>query len=349
MCTCLLCPSMAAAKQIPNRGLFVSMIEEPYALSDQKHARQLIDFAKKSHIRTLFVQIYRSGDFHPSCSRRPNDAFARFIHDAHGAGIRVHAWMNLMSLGGNEKAPILQKYGPDILTRNTSKKENLLEYKIDNQYFLEPGDPRVRKETVATVSEVLRAYPDLDGIQFDYLRYPDSHPFYGHTRVNLENYLKTTGHSAVETDPAWKNWKRAQVTELLKELIRKTRMIRPKIQISTTGALPYVRAYHEAFQDWPSWLNSKLVEFVTVMDYSPDPAEFHKFLSDAKTRITTPRKMNVAVGAYKLVHSPEIFEKEFRICESARCGQCVAFYYGSFLENPALSAALMVSSDYHGK
>ena len=137
------------------------------------------------------------------------DPLALIIRQAHAQGIQVHAWLNLMSLGQNTNANFLKKYGTDILTRNLKEKNKLEDFKIDNQYYLEPGDLRVRDDLAKTVQEILRAYPDLDGIQFDYIRYCDAHPHYGYTKANMERFKKETGLKTIdEESPVWKAWKR---------------------------------------------------------------------------------------------------------------------------------------------
>ena len=336
-----------------SRGLFVSLIQDPPTLSSREAMMKLIRFAQQAKIKILFVQIYRAnqawfssqvGDSAPyeaALKTLKEDPFAFLIKEAHSAGIEVYAWLNMLSLSANEAAPILKKYGPDILTRNLEEKKTLADYKIDNQYFLEPGDMRVRKELVSMVEEIVRGYPELDGIQFDYIRYPDSHPRYGYTPANIDRFKKSTGLKKVrEGSRAWSDWKRAQVTELLKLLIQSARSVRSKIRVSATGCMSYDRALQEAFQDWPSWLNKGLVDFVTVMNYSADPKEYERWIGVAKTKVSDLKRLYFAVGAYKLVHSPEIFEKEFRSCEASGSGLCAVFHYGSLLENVALERPL---------
>jgi uncharacterized lipoprotein YddW (UPF0748 family) len=332
-----------------HRGLFVSLIQNPPTLSSREEILKLVGFAKKAGIRVLFVQIYRAnqawfpskvGDSAPYEAARKTlgeDPFALLIREAHGVGIEVHAWLNMLSLSANENAPLLKKYGPGILTRNLEEKKTLEDYKIDSQYFLEPGDTRVRKELVLVVEEIVRTYPALDGVQFDYIRYPDSHPRYGYTKINMERFKKSTGLKKIkEGSRAWNDWKRAQVTELLKLLIQKARALRPDIQVSATGCMSYARALHEAFQDWPSWVNKGLVDFVTVMNYSADPAEYERWNAVALGKVSAPEKLYFGVPAYKLVKTPEIFKTEWRSCDKSGGALCAVFHYGSLLENPDL-------------
>jgi uncharacterized lipoprotein YddW (UPF0748 family) len=351
--TLLLIPGRLQAEPAPSRALFVSVIEKTTVLSSQEEISQLIAFSKKARIKTLFVQIYRANlSWFPSkiADQTPylkcfqsvgEDPFALLIKKAHAQGIEVHAWVNLLTLSKNINAPLLKKYGPDILTRNLKPKKKIEDYAIDQQYFLEPGDLRVRKELEDMVEEILRAYPQLDGIQFDYIRYPDFNPVYGYTPMNVDRFKKATGLKAIkDNDPLWQDWKRAQVTDFLKGLIKRVKSLRPKIHISTTGCMSYSRAYHEAFQDWPAWVNTGLVEFVTVMSYPDNVDDFKKNIVDAQKRVDDFKKIKLGVGAYKFIAAPLTFTRQFELCEKAGSSACAVFYYGSLLENPALSAFL---------
>ncbi len=348
---CMALPAEAYAAT--GRGLFVSVIQDPPVLTSRESIRELVSFCKTYRIDTLFFQIYRSNQaWFPStntddtpyrqCRKLVSeDPLALLINEAHGAGIRVHAWLNLLSLGDNDQAKILQKYGPEILTTNRKKKSGLKDYRIDGQYFLEPGDPRVRQELVTVVTDVLRAYPDLDGVQYDYIRYPDAEPYYGYTRINMARFKTATGCVRIEEqDKRWKDWKRQQVTELLTLLADKARSVRPGIIVSSTGCASYTRAYYEAFQDWAFWIRKGAVDFVTVMTYTDSVAEFQKILSEARSKTPDTQKVNVGVGAYKLGKNPELFEGQWALCEASDCRECVVFHYGSLLEHPSLRASL---------
>ncbi len=342
-----------AADQKPQRALFVSVIEKENVLASRGAINRLIDYSVKANIKTLFIQVYRANmawfssnvadqkPYEQCLSLVGEDPFALLIRKAHAKGIQVHAWVNLLSLSKNIKAPILNKYGPEILTRNLYPKKTLTDYAIDQQYFLEPGDLRVRKELETMVTELLTAYPDLDGIQFDYIRYPDAFPDYGYTEMNMSRFKKSTGNKSIDgKSKAWLDWKRTQVTELLAKLVRKARSIRPKIHVSTTGCMSYSRAYFEAFQDWPSWINNGLVEFVTVMSYPDNMPDFEKNIVDAQKRVSDLTKLKLGVGAYKFLKTPDLFFQQFERCEASDVSACVVFYYGNLVESPAMGKYL---------
>ncbi|MDD4954936.1 MAG: family 10 glycosylhydrolase [Candidatus Omnitrophica bacterium] len=352
-CFLFIFPACGKCSASSERAIFVTVLQDPQVLSSRKEIIQLVDFAKKTRTTTLFIQIYRANrawfpsrvaDSSPyqTCLRSVSeDPFALLIEEAHKRGIKVHAWINLLSLSTNRDAKILKKYGPEILTRNLKPKKKIEDYKIDKQYFLEPGDLRVRKELSTIVDEILSSYPGLDGLQFDYIRYPDRNPAYGYTKMNMERFRKRSGVKVIKNNSVlWQNWKRAQVTELLGELVKRARLRHPGIKVSTTGCAPYVRAYSEAFQDWPSWIKTGLVDFVTVMTYSDKIPEFERQIEEAKKKAVFTDKINFTIGAYKLKKYQEKFAEELDFCEKSGGAACVILGYGDLALNPSLSKVL---------
>lgn len=345
----LLYPLIGWSEGVPRHGVFVTVIQTPQVLASRQAILDLVAYAKQTGTDTLLVQVYRAdqawflskvGDSEPyiaSLKSVGEDPFALLIEKAHAESIKVHAWVNLLSLSANSRAPLLKKYGASILTRSKKKKLVLDDYKIDGQFFLEPGDPRVRSELTIMVEELVRAYPDMDGIQFDYIRYPDEKPHYGYSRMNVDRFKQAhKTDTIIDSSQVWKDWKRAQVTALLRALIGRVKELRPNLVISTTGCSPYTRAFEEAFQDWPLWVNSGLVDFVTVMTYSPDPVEFRKLVQDARSKVSDVSKINFAVGAYQQVNSPERFIEQFQFCQDDGRGSCIIFHYGSIISSPVM-------------
>lgn len=335
------------------RGLYVSMIQDPPVLAKRDDIIKLIKFSKEARIDEIFVQVYRANrswflsraadsSLYETCvADGGQDPLELLIKEAHASGIRVHAWLNILSLSANTDAPILKKYGSSILTRNLKSKRVIEDYKIDDQYFLEPGDLNVRAELANMVEDLLRAYPGLDGIQFDYIRYPDRNPAYGYTAANAERFKQSTGLGRIDEDSGiWKEWKRKQVTELLNVLVRTAKAARPDITISATACAPYIRAYHEAYQDWPYWLNSGLVDGVTFMSYTTDADRFESYIAGAKKMTNDFSKVSVAIGAYEMAGSAATLRQQMEMGKALGANGCVILHYGSLLEDPALGDIL---------
>lgn len=341
-------PVYAAERLVPSRALYVSMIQDPQVLSNPSDIKKLAENAQAMKIHVIFIQVYRANQSW-FASKHADDSLYQgvnksqsfdplliLIQEAHRRGIEVHAWFNVLSLSANGDALILKKYGPQILVHNQTKKNRLEDYKVDNQYFLEPSDPNVKTELLDIVSDLVKNYPQLDGIQFDYIRYPDVDPHYGYSPRNIKEFKKVTGQKDIdESSFVWRDWKRKSVTKLLKALTAQVHGLNPKLKISAAGCVPYVRAYEEAFQDWSYWIDNGIVDFLTLMNYAPDAETFERSLWSALEKTKNSSKIIVSVGAYRFVKDEKTFEEEFTICRDMMQG-CAVFHYESLLDNPKL-------------
>jgi uncharacterized lipoprotein YddW (UPF0748 family) len=349
LCAFFFIPLPAGCQETSQVSILVAQLQDPGPLSTRDEISRLVALSNKVKAKILFVQVYRankawfnskfadSKPYRYCFEKVREDPLGLLIKQAHRKGIKVYAWLNLLSLSDNKNAFILKKYGTGILTRNLKEKNSLDDYKIDKQFFLEPGDTRVREELFSITEEIISAYPGLDGLLFDYIRYPDKDPDYGYTKINLERFVSAAGiKDADKNNPAWNDWKREQVDELLTLLANKARSMRPDMRIGSTGCVPFVRAYYEAYQNWPAWVNRGLVDFAVLMSYPKDVLEFSKNIQEAKDKVKDFKRVYIGLPAYKLVDAGKVFRDELQIARFSGAGSCVIFHYGSLLEDTGL-------------
>ena len=119
-------PPRSSAPPLP-RGLWVLCEGSQRVLENRQRLEILLEDARGLGVTDLFVQVYRGGRawFDSSLAdSRPygstwrasdgtgRDAFSLLIERAHGQGLRVHAWVNVLSLASNADARILRDLGP---------------------------------------------------------------------------------------------------------------------------------------------------------------------------------------------------------------------------------------------
>lgn len=348
-CALFFIPLSVDAQEESQISILAAQLQDPGPLATRDEISKLVALSDKIKAKIIFVQVYRANkawfnsrfadarSYKAAFEKIKEDPLNLLIKQAHKKGIKVYAWLNLLSLSDNKNAVILQKYGTDILTRNLKEKKGLDDYKIDKQFFLEPGDPLVREELSLIVEELISGYPGLGGILFDYIRYPDKDPDYGYTKTNIERFKSAAGIQDINRDnPAWNDWKRAQVDELLTLLVRKARSIRPDMRVGSTACAPFTRAYYEAYQNWPGWVNNGLVDFALLMSYPKDPLEFNKYIQEAKNKVKNSKKLYIGLPAYKLVDEDNIFRVELQDARDSGAGSCAIFHYASLLEDAGL-------------
>jgi len=299
-------------------------------------ARQLVADAKRLNVNTLFVQVRRRGDALYASTLEPPlddpaydpkfDALAFVVDEAHASGLQVHAWINAMPVWRDEAPPsdqrhVFNRHGPtsagddNWLTRSRGG-----EQRFPVGYFLDPGHPAARDHLVAVYLDIVRRYP-IDGIHFDYIRYPETDDRLprganvGYNAVSLARFARATGMAAVPApgDPQWTWWRRQQVTELVRRISIEARAINPRIKVGAAviawGRPPRDAADFEntapmqrIFQDWRAWLQEGLLDLAVPMNYArehdPVVREWFNGWIRWEKRNKGARQLAVGVGGY---------------------------------------------------
>lgn len=299
-------------------------------------AQQLVADAKRLNINTLFVQVRRRGDALYASTLEPPlddpafdprfDALANIVREAHAAGIQVHAWINAMPVWRDEAPPRdpLHVFGlhgdnaPGDACWLTRSREGNARFPVG--YFLDPGHPAARDHLVSVYLDVVRRYA-VDGIHFDYIRYPETDDRLprganvGYNAVSLARFAKATGRNAMPApdDEAWTRWRRQQVTELVRRISIEARAINPRIKVSAAviawGRPPKDGRDFEnsapmqrIFQDWRSWLDEGLLDLAVPMNYArehdPTVREWFNGWIGWEKREKGKRQLAVGVGGY---------------------------------------------------
>jgi uncharacterized lipoprotein YddW (UPF0748 family) len=155
-------------------------------------------------------------------------------------------------------------------------------------YYLDPGHPDVVDYTVAICAEL--AQYDLDGIHLDQARY--AWQDWGYNPTSLARFQAQSGRTDIPapTDDQWLQWRREQVTALVRKIYLTLTAINPRLRVSaalsTSGSAPSSEAawyastpYAYHLQDWRSWLREGILDLGLPMTYKReyDPVEKAQF------------------------------------------------------------------------
>lgn len=299
------------------RGLWV-LAEGSQRVLDAPRERiaPLLDRARRLGASDLFVQVYRGGRaFYPAgpgIERSPAadrlaaegvDGLRLLLEAAQARGLRVHAWVNVLSLSTRRDAALIQQLGReailvDRLGRSVLDYPDLDVPEPDRRYYrmgtrgiyLDPAVPAVRDRILSTYVDLLRRYPELDGLHLDYIRHPGVLPFapgsrfgvgleFGYGEIARARYRAETGRpdpidgagpGVVRGANAWDEWRRDQVTALVEEIATNARATRPGLEISAAVIAYDDRAYLSLAQDWRGWLRSGALDRAIPMAYTRD-------------------------------------------------------------------------------
>jgi len=240
--------------------------------------------AKKAKLTALLIQVRKNGDAYYKSETEPRgngiaegfDPLATMIEKAHAAGIEVHAWVNAVRMWASKTAPTDPKH---IVNRHPEwiNKDKDGANRASEGLYLDPGIPEAR-EYIASISEEIAKNYDVDGIHLDYIRYPGRD--WGYSELALKAYYAASGATTKPEPgaPEWLQWKRDQVTELVKLIRQKVKAAKPKALLSAStipwGDCPDEFAsatpYTLACQDWKKWMAEGLIDANCPMNYKQE-------------------------------------------------------------------------------
>ncbi|MGC9934892.1 family 10 glycosylhydrolase [Priestia aryabhattai] len=284
------------------RALWVDMFHDGAKTPDQ--VDQLIKDAQKGNINTIFLQVRRRGDAFYTKSLEPKtedtalqsgyDPLADLIQKAHSANpkIQVHAWFAMMPIWNKSTPPTDSNHIFNAHGMNQPSEENWLSktytgnYANGSEYVIDPGHPAAVNFTRDVVMNVVQNY-DIDGVQMDLVRYMGED--WGYNDVSVERFNKAYGKSGLPqpADPLWKQWRRDQVSNMVRKVYTSIQSIKPAVTVSAAtiawGDGPKTMddwnnssTMNGALQDWRSWLEEGAIDLAVPMNYFREYDETQK-------------------------------------------------------------------------
>jgi uncharacterized lipoprotein YddW (UPF0748 family) len=372
----------------PRRALWVLCEGSQRVLEHPERIDALLADAARLGATDLLVQVYRGGRAWFDSSRADagphrailaahgRDTLREILERAHERGLRVHAWVNVLSLAGNRAAPIVQSLGPDAVQVDRTGR-SLLDYpdfevpEPDRRYYrmgtpalwLDPGAPGVADEIAATFAELVERYPDLDGLHLDYIRYPDVLPFIpgsrfgvglefgfgeaSRARFRAETGLEAPFRAAAPNANRFDDWRREQVTEVVRRIRDAARTKRADLALSAAVWAYPDRAYLSLFQDWRGWLEHDLLDFAVAMLYTLDDRLVH-YNTRAFVGGVGGARVWIGLGTWLFANQPARAMDQLRAAEAARPAGIALFSWDAIADAPALASALAAETGRGG-
>lgn len=374
-------PEPPQATAAPARlGLWVLAEGAQRVLEHPDRLPQLVADARALGATDLFVQVYRGGrawfdsshaDTAPFAAARAAaggaDPLRGLVASAHAAGLRVHAWVNVLSLASRRDGPLLRALGRDAVHVDRRGRSLLdypdLELPAPERAFLrlgtpalwlDPGSVAVSDALVALFAELAARYPELDGLHLDYVRHPDVLPFspgsrfgvgldYGYGAATRERFRLETGLAApfgddVGNGAAWDAWRRERVTDLVRRIGDAARAVRPGILLSAAVWAGPERSYLSLLQDWPRWVDEGIVDFAVPMAYTTDDRLLSTYV---RTYAGIAReRLWAGLGSWLFARDPARAAAQLRAARASGLAGVSLFSWDSIAETPVLRDAL---------
>lgn len=318
---CRLCALMAiftvSAQGQEFRGFWVDGFNAGFRTTQEVDT--LLQRVRAANMNAVIVQMRKRGDAHypsayepPATNQDPNfDALAYLIDRAHNGNprIEVHVWMNSHTIHPNATPPsdprhFMNRF-PEALTQNNAGSQI-----TDVGYGVDWGHPIANDFTFRVMMDVLRRY-DVDGLHYDYIRYTGNTWGYNPTSVARFNQFYNRSGVPTPTDNQWRQWRRDQVTTLVRKVYLHTMAVKPHVKISgaliTWGNGPTSdsawlssSAYSSVFQDWRGWMQEGILDLAIPMCYynqNTYPTYYQNWINFTKDR-QYGRHAVIGIGNY---------------------------------------------------
>jgi uncharacterized lipoprotein YddW (UPF0748 family) len=315
----------------------------PKSFDTEEQKRSLISIfesMKRANLNTIILQVRARGDLlYPSqcepwaqsltgtLGQAPAyDPLQFAVAEAHKLGMEIHAWWNVVKVAdGAERPPLTSPQHIASARRDWVKPWRTRDRNgrpVGTEWWLDMGLPDVRSYLISVVMELVRNY-DIDGIHFDYLRYPG-------IEFDDEKTYAQYGNRVPKDE-----WRRENINAFVRAVYDSIIAVKPMLKVGSTpigiyrnlpGAEGW-QGYTELFQDARRWLSEGKQDYLLPQIYwglSGTP-KFNVLARDWQGS-AQGRHVYIGVGAYK----PNVLSEIPALIDSTRevgaLGNCFFTY-----------------------
>lgn len=261
--------------------------DETSRRKQQQELCTILDSLKKIHINTVLLQtrvrgtvIYPSsiepwdGCLSGTPGKDPGyDPLAFAIEACHERGMELHAWIVTIPCFKTAAAK-------SVGSKSVLKKHSSLCKKYNDTWYLDPGMPGTADYLSSLCEEIVSRY-DVDGIHFDYIRYPE----------NARNFPDQTTYRKYGKGQDKAAWRRNNITHCVERMYRTVKSLKPWVKVSSSPIGKYRdltrfpsygwNAYDAVYQDAQKWMKEGVHDMLFPMMYFQGN-HFYPFAADWK-------------------------------------------------------------------
>jgi uncharacterized lipoprotein YddW (UPF0748 family) len=265
-------------------------------LKSERELAQLFDRLAAAGFNTVFFEtVNASYPIYPSDVAPEQNPLVRgwdpleaAVKLAHDRGMELHAWVWIFAAANQRHNEILNQptdYTGPVLSRHpdwaVTDKRGRLFGQNTRKAFLDPANPEVRRYLLALLEEIASRY-DVDGIQFDYIRYPFQDPranqTFGYGQASRQQFEELNGIDPIKVYPGnrqmWQKWTEfriQQIDSFVATASERLRSQRPDLILSAAVfPLPRQERLQRLQQNWEDWAIRGDIDLMVPMTYALD-------------------------------------------------------------------------------
>ena len=237
------------------------------------------------------------------------DALQFAIDEARQYGLELHAWINTFPAWRAQDSlpPASEPLHPILAHPEWLVCDSLGNpMKPTAGYLtLSPGIPEVQEHVQNVVLDIVANY-DVDGIHFDYIRYPESSVArgYSHDSVSVKRF-RSIEENPLQLD--WDDWQREQIHHFVSSVYNRITALKPWIKVSAAviGHHHGVAwdGYQAVYQDARRWLATGKMDMLFPMTYTPighPTAPYELAIQQWQSMTHLDRPIFPGIATYKL-------------------------------------------------
>ena len=336
---------------IPNiRAIWVAR----WDITSPEACHTLVRIAKEYSFNTLVVQVRGRGDALYKSSLEPRsellkdqpldfDPLGTILQEAKKYGIAVHAWINANYTWHSNTPPSSPQHivnaHPDWLMRDEGNQVVMSRGEDVEGAYTCPSNELFRQFLKSVYLDVVKNY-DVDGVHFDFIRYPSPRFCYCDRCLQLfkremdkritserQQELANDSHrlAYVRAFPReWDRFRREQITRLVYDVYDGVKALRPQIIVSAAVFPDYADAFSRRFQDWKKWLADGKLDMIFPMSYVKSINRLEELISDA-IKSSCGKPVVAGIGAWQITPQQTV-EQIKKACELGAAGYCLFSY-----------------------
>ena len=351
------------------------------SLATPQSIAALVKSARDHGFNTLLVQVRGRGDAYYLGGIEPRatellrqgddfDPLATVLEAGHAAGLRIHAWMNVNLISSAAELPSAREHliyrHPAWLMVPRDIGQQLATVEPDSPGYVgtlarwtrtqsaeieglyaSPIIPDAVDYVDSIVRTLVRRYP-VDGVHFDYARYPTDRFDYSRLairefRASVRNQLPEVTRRALDAQEAddlfaypdslpdrWREFRLRRLTALITRLQATVKRERADALVSI-AVVPDVReAERHRLQNWGAWAQAGLVDAICPMAYATDASHFAEQIAGARAAAGS-RPVWAGIGSYRL--SPKETIENIQTARRLGAHGIVLFSYDSLINS----------------